>query len=688
MPIASNLPASDGTLWRRLRRLIAGRSEFSTQPTAQSDLWDPWLDGRGPLGEDDLEPDHPAENAAGESRVDINESPPLVKPRVLSPETGESLPLTHVIGPILTGREPGVIRLVGGLGSGKTTALAYLAGVLPPYLRVCFLDNPHPSEVVEALSHGWLVCTSSNASASLLQHVPTNLRLAPWGEDEWIEYLLARDRRTCVSVMDRLAGAKAEAAQLDGNPELWCVVLDRMMGDRSIQGPITALKSELATLMSAPAIRPMIEADCFVAVCKLPRANLSRHDLDEALFRLIRHRPVQLLLAANWLARSIKHRAESEALAVTLPQDLVLETASQIAQDASAVHRLRSLIKGPNRRIHPMVASLLHALQFGWIPSAAPPRLAGAFLAEASWPAIDLTRADLRGVDLAGANLTGSRFDLADLEDANLKGANLSASSMERATLKRSDLSHACCTEVRAERACFDAARLAAANFSRANLDRTTLVDADLTGAAFAGASMARADLSSAKIDGADFSGANLTRAILQELRLTGAQFAGACFLGADLTRCNLEGVLLPQANFAASNLREALLTGSRMPGADFLGACLDRAGLTEIDWEGADLRRADLRGVSFHLGSSRSGMVGSPIAGEGTRTGFYTDDFDERSVRSPEEIRKANLRGADLRGARIEGVDFYLVDLRGARLDPDQIHQIRLSGAILEARV
>jgi fluoroquinolone resistance protein len=122
--------------------------------------------------------------------------------------------------------------------------------------------------------------------------------------------------------------------------------------------------------------------------------------------------------------------------------------------------------------------------------------------------------------------------------------------------------------------------------------------------------------------------------------------------------------------------------------GADLSGARLRGAGLAEIDWEGADLRGADLREAAFHLGSSRSGLVGSPIACEGSRTGFYTDDWREQDFKSPEEIRKANLCGADLRGAKIDDVDFYLVDLRGATLDPKQIPQIRRSGAILEARV
>ena len=86
-------------------------------------------------------------------------------------------------------------------------------------------------------------------------------------------------------------------------------------------------------------------------------------------------------------------------------------------------------------------------------------------------------------------------------------------------------------------------------------------------------------------------------------------------------------------------------------------------------------------------MGSSRSGLVNSPIASEGSRTGFYTDDFDEQDFKSPEEIRKANLRGVDLRGANLEGVDLYLVDLRGATLGDGHALHARRSGAILHDR-
>ena len=57
------------------------------------------------------------------------------------------------------------------------------------------------------------------------------------------------------------------------------------------------------------------------------------------------------------------------------------------------------------------------------------------------------------------------------------------------------------------------------------------------------------------------------------------------------------------------------------------------------------------------------------------------------RGFQLPEEIRKANLCGADLRGAKIGRVDFYLVDLRGARYDKIHHEHLLRCGAILYDR-
>ena len=90
--------------------------------------------------------------------------------------------------------------------------------------------------------------------------------------------------------------------------------------------------------------------------------------------------------------------------------------------------------------------------------------------------------------------------------------------------------------------------------------------------------------------------------------------------------------------------LEEATLTGTSIVRGNLGGACLRYAGLGDIDWPWACLCGADLRNATFHMGSSRSGLVNSPIASEGSRTGFYTDEFTEQDFKAPEEIRKANL--------------------------------------------
>src|SRR3712207_4974401 len=96
--------------------------------------------------------------------------------------------------------------------------------------------------------------------------------------------------------------------------------------------------------------------------------------------------------------------------------------------------------------------------------------------------------------------------------------------------------------------------------------------------------------------------------------------------------------------DFSRADLTGSLLTGSRLTDAKFQAAVLVETGLAETDWPDADLRDADLTDASFHLGSSRGGLVGSTVPCEGSRTGFYTDDYCEQDYKSPEEIRKACL--------------------------------------------
>ena len=167
-------------------------------------------------------------------------------------------------------------------------------------------------------------------------------------------------------------------------------------------------------------------------------------------------------------------------------------------------------------------------------------------------------------------------------------------------------------------------------------------------------------------------------------VRLKLAALNCTTFREARVIECDLEGVEVTDAVFERTSFLNSDLAGSVLARANLRGAWFYGAGLADVRWENADLRGADFKGASFHTGSSRSGLVNSVIASEGSRTGFYTDDYDDRDYKPPEEIRKACLCGADLRGAKVADTDFYLVDLRGARYTADQAAHFKRCGAIL----
>ncbi|MGA2498989.1 MAG: pentapeptide repeat-containing protein [Tepidisphaeraceae bacterium] len=225
-------------------------------------------------------------------------------------------------------------------------------------------------------------------------------------------------------------------------------------------------------------------------------------------------------------------------------------------------------------------------------------------------------------------------------------------------------------------------ARLGGACWPHVDLSGCKLLDADLRGA----------DLSAASLDHAMLPGANLRNAVLRKARLVGIDATGADFSSADLSGADATDAVFTHAGLAEASLTDALLRDASLHRTKLMRARLTRADLSgavlgQIEIEDADLRNADFSGASFHMGSSRSGLVGSTIASEGTRTGFYTDDFGDQDFKATEEIRKANLCGCDLRGAKVEGTDFYLVDLRRATYTPDQARHFAACGAILHAR-
>jgi uncharacterized protein YjbI with pentapeptide repeats/energy-coupling factor transporter ATP-binding protein EcfA2 len=608
---------------------------------------------------------------------------------VVSRETGHAILLDEEIEYLIEAGKCRMIEIRGGDGSGKTTALEHLAATLIGQEGIAFLDEPEAGEIDAALARG---CdTVIYTSHGRCWPAPdTDYALAGWTDDDLIEYLLAAHPSQCASVTRRLQGDDLQP-HLRGTPELWRVVLDEMAQDASLGGSRLALRRAVGRVIEHEETWHRAAGFCLAALLgdeeqmAVKYAELSASTGKCEDLKLLRHRAVRLLLGSEELVAALRSTGGSGLRADDSPRDLVGEAGRVVAADDEAARGLRKLVKSVGFSVQPVAASILHAAGVKWRPNRRNACLQGAFLAGVKWRKTRLVRADLRGADLSHADMTETDLRGTDLQGSNLGGAALTGARLQAARFCHADLRAADLSGIEAKSASFHRANLTGANLRQATLVDANFSRANLSGAQFCNADLSGASLVGAKIEDADFTGANFERAVLERLALRTATMTEARCAGARLSRCDLEFMELPGAEFERADLRHAWLTASVMPYANFQAANLQAAGLADVQWEGANLRHADLRGCSFHMGSSRSGLVGSPYPSHGTRTGFYTDAFDERFYKSPEEIRKADLREADLRGAQVADTDFYLVDLRGARYDFDQAQHFRRCDAILE---
>ena len=611
----------------------------------------------------------------------------VVRPRVVAAGTDEPRPLDEVVAELADASASGLVRVTGPCGSGKSTALAHLAAVFGGDNQLVFLDEPSQEELDRCGNDVLIVATMPRDAGRGLE-----LRLEPWGQDELIEYLLARRSEACSSVIRRLG----PAANWQWPPELAAVVLDQFIADETLTDPADALVRHVYDQMPKPKHRDAAARFCLallipnskeleVAIKKLGKAKCAPE-----IRKLFRHEMVQVPLVADHIVGALAngHCADLER---PLPHPLIGAIGKRACANSKAVGALRDLLSARRTKsAEPMAASILYATDPSWRPELRRKQwnLINATFRGAKWAEVNLTGAELSGCDLSNANLEsavfdnafamGARFAMARLIGASLIHVNASGASFHSANLEGARLANAI---------------LLRANFESANLNDAALMMSQLSEADFTSTSLRKADFSQAKLAGAILADADLTDARfwqtdLSSVDLRSASLDGANFEKANLKEVQLEDVRAERVQFLQADLRRAHLTGSVLPAVDLYGADLSGAGLGEIHWEGADMRGAILKGATFHMGSSRSGLVGSPIACEGSKTGFYTDDLEDLTFKRPEEVRKANLRGADLRGVKADGVDFYLVDLRDAKLDPALREQALHTGAILEELV
>lgn len=603
----------------------------------------------------------------------------LVRPRVR--RSGSALPrlLEEEVAELLTLGKRVDVRLVGTRGCGLTTALRHLAAVFAGDPRLWVSESHTAAAPSEALvrvrnRHGLAIAD-------------LDFELLPWTDDDVLEYLLAAHRETIGPAFT--AWRRGPEHDLGRHPGVCRSVLDALAMAPELGEPRTALAKVLREHLGP---KHAALADRALRLFVPPPTRSVPGTADRAAHLVELQRAVGSTTAIGQLAagRLLELASQQDRrLRVELRWSPSLrsgvEHALRTAPDLAAM--LRGLADQPRLRHKALVLGSLCIHERGFRPARP---LHG-----------NLPHAWLHGIDLSSryvrARLAHAELDHASLREAHVDRCDLTQASLRRANAERCQWTRlnapglraealvgpsSCWPEAMLRGADFRGADLAAAAFpaaclDRANLQGTSLPNADLRRASLGYARLDQADLTGARCEDAHFESVDL-----RTTKLVGAECRSTWFVRCDLSGTDLPGLSAPHAVFRGSDL-----TGARWRGARLTGASFATAGLADVDWEGADLRGCDLRRATFHLGNSRSGLVDSPIASEGSRTGFYTDESLEQQFQAPEAVRKANLRGCDLRGARLDGTDFYLVDVRGARLDAEQRAWMQRCRAILDRR-
>jgi hypothetical protein len=251
-----------------------------------------------------------------------------VRPRAIVPEQGPTL-LEDEVRARLDRGDVGLVVLAGKPGSGLSTALAHLASVFSGEPDLVLIDGP-PDQAIALIDRRLVICSA------IVNHVPREIwQLAPWNQDDCIEYLLAAHRAQCASVMHR---AESGARELEGSPELWRCVLDLLAADDSLSGVRQALRRAVEVRLADRGALETARMSCFASVCN-PAVVIKEElflEWDRRIggdaLRLLRHEPARVLLAADHLTSKLR-TGQRKLLSNHFPKTLVDETAAQLCGD-------------------------------------------------------------------------------------------------------------------------------------------------------------------------------------------------------------------------------------------------------------------------------------------------------------------------------------------------------------------
>lgn len=163
-------------------------------------------------------------------------------------------------------------------------------------------------------------------------------------------------------------------------------------------------------------------------------------------------------------------------------------------------------------------------------------------------------------------------------------------------------------------------------------------------------------------------------------MHLEEAEFIQCNFNGADLRNADLQRAVMPGGTFDGADL-----SGANFYRADLRGSTFEDANLTNTGFNQADLRLASrTRTEDKHAwdgaatGSRFRGarMVGTNLAKSKLRDADFHGAALNDTDLSGAELNRANFRGADLDGAKLTGAHLMDTNFRAARL----------SGAIMES--
>jgi energy-coupling factor transporter ATP-binding protein EcfA2 len=255
-----------------------------------------------------------------------------VRPRVTSGESGATLLLEDAVQGLIASARRGSIKIDGPSGSGKTTALEHLAHVFAGETNLQFVEGASNVENPKMALNQWIVFTVAGPGDN--ERPTARFTMAPWGRDEWIEYLLAVHRAECTSVMGRLRDEN-DCRLLAGNPELWRIVLDLLAGDAELATLRQALTRHLDTRLPDAHAKIVAAAYSLSVLVVIPRLPLHETDAEfrkrkdgDIVVSLLRQRAAQVLAAVGPICADVRSKSTCDYFRFHFPRDLIEEVAA------------------------------------------------------------------------------------------------------------------------------------------------------------------------------------------------------------------------------------------------------------------------------------------------------------------------------------------------------------------------